>query len=206
MTPAQVKELENLLNRLESITLRLEKALPLLEKGAEALGKSIALTKSLEDLLDEHLTPTEKENLQLIINSQGSEAKEESEGKENSEEKVGFIIISPDSSADFEELSEKDLIFIEEEDVVPESDKGQNASDKSENSSNSQNTVVIRVVEGLESEREDKEKAEEEEEEEEEEELEKDILDEVTEREEDKNLEKSDREKLEMTNSKWCDA
>ncbi|KAK6631207.1 hypothetical protein RUM43_014303 [Polyplax serrata] len=148
---AQVKEFESLLNRLEEITLRLEKAVPLLEKGADALGKTISLTKSIEDLLDEHLTPTERENLQLLINSQDSGAEEDTtkETKDGiSDEKDDFIIISPDSSADFEELNERDLIFPDDEGLPLESDKGQNTSDKSENSSNSQNTVVIRVVDG----------------------------------------------------------
>lgn len=140
-----------MLNRLEEITLRLEKAVPLLEKGADALGKTISLTKSIEDLLDEHLTPTERENLQLLINSQDSGAEEDTtkETKDGiSDEKDDFIIISPDSSADFEELNERDLIFPDDEGLPLESDKGQNTSDKSENSSNSQNTVVIRVVDG----------------------------------------------------------
>lgn len=191
--------------------------MPLLEKGADAFGKTVAVTKSLEDLLDEHLTPTEKQNLQILINSQVLPEKEEDqvelvevienlsveeeEPKDILEEKDGFIIISPDSSADFEELSEKDLVLNEDESFAPDGDRTQNTSDKSENSSNSQNTVVIRLVNG---EEESKKSSGEREEEEEEE----SVSDEKKEAEEEdtQNLVVSEveEEEAEMTNSKWC--
>lgn len=143
-TQAQAKEFENLLNRLENITSRLEKAVPILEKNLEPYQNSIVVTKSLEDLLDEHLTPTEKENLNLLIQSQQS-AGNQVEGEIESEKNENAI--SPDSSADFEELSEKDLTLNDNERLGNGIDKIFNsASDKSENSSNSQNTVVNKAV------------------------------------------------------------
>ena len=153
-TVNQAKEFENLLIRLENITSRLEKAVPILEKNLEPYQNSIVVTKSLEDLLDEHLTPTEKENLNILIQSQScgnnnnnnncnnnSQIERENEKNENA--------ISPDSSADFEELSEKDLTLNDIERLSNGIDKILNsASDRSENSSNSQNTVVNKETVG----------------------------------------------------------
>jgi len=81
--------LESLLERLDSITTRLERTVPLLETTLEPLTRSIVVTKSLEELLDEHLTPTEKEKISDIISDR---------------------LISPDSSADLADLSDRDFI------------------------------------------------------------------------------------------------
>lgn len=146
VTQTQAKEFENLLIRLENITSRLEKAVPILEKNLEPYQNSFVVTKSLEDLLDEHLTPTEKENLNLLIQSQQQTAGNQLE-KEDIENEKNENAISPDSSADFEELSEKDLTLNDNERLGNGIDKILNsASDKSENSSNSQNTVVNKAV------------------------------------------------------------
>lgn len=126
---SQTKEFENLLERLEKITVRLEEAVPVLEKSVGPLSNHFAVTKSLEDLLDEHIN---------LFAPKDSEDK--SENPENP-------AISPDSSADFEELSEKDLTINDNEILSREFERILNStSDKSENSSNSQNTVVSKSV------------------------------------------------------------
>lgn len=154
-TVNQAKEFENLLIRLENITSRLEKAVPILEKNLEPYQNSIVVTKSLEDLLDEHLTPTEKENLNILIQSQscGNNNNNNNNCNNNSpierENEKNENAISPDSSADFEELSEKDLTLNDIERLSNGIDKILNsASDRSENSSNSQNTVVNKETVG----------------------------------------------------------
>lgn len=63
--------------------------MPLLEETLEPLNKSILVTKSLEDLLDEHLTPTEKEKISGLISDK---------------------LISPDSSADLADLSDRGTV------------------------------------------------------------------------------------------------
>lgn len=63
--------------------------MPILENSLEPLTRSIVVTKSLEDLLDEHLTPTEKEKISGLISDK---------------------LISPDSSADVADLSDRELV------------------------------------------------------------------------------------------------
>lgn len=63
--------------------------MPILESTLEPLTRTLVVTKSLEDLLDEHLTPTEKEKISGLISDK---------------------LISPDSSADVADLSDRDSL------------------------------------------------------------------------------------------------
>lgn len=102
--------------------------MPVLEKTIEPIQNSVVVTKSLEDLLDEHLTPAEKKNLNLLIGREDS--------AETDSRKEDANAISPDSSADIDDLSDKEITLNNFDKLL----NGQ--SDRSDNSSNSQDTVV----------------------------------------------------------------